>query len=257
MSLLMVSFIIGGVYGTSSCKQYNQIRICSQDQLQTFDVNIYGVSDKHLLNLEEFRLLYFPQVTSAILHHFRQLFHGSLLLQDYRSPNIFWHGRDTEPNDKGPWFDDGDGDHRHLWTVILTKFVQNIDWCISYASRNLRYKHRLDGAKHVSGWIIVFKTQPGTTNVKIVDTNELSVLNEENGMFDEKYEETNDILGRIGYPLPLSKQQMKIAKSNGFIGEHPDSYILNKNAQRFNNLTILAKYRLVWHRSRLMLPNKL
>ena len=82
----------------------------------------------------------------------------------------------------------------------------------------------------------------------------------EGGKFYEKYEVTDKIIARVGYPLPTTKRQMRIARGNGFKGEHSDSYIFNKKAQNVTGLVILCKYRLVWYNSylfsgKLWIPN--
>ena len=248
---MIASFIC---HGLSHCNKYNNIVICKERESSSFTVNIYKISEKRLLTQQQIESLYFPLIETAILNHFKQSFDASLYLQDYYSPNVFWHGRNKYPNKIGPWFDDGDdGDSQHLWTVVLTKFVQNIYWCLLYAIRNLRNDGPFFNLSHdtpESGFIVVFQTTSNTTNnVEIAEWYELI---EEDGKFYEKYEATDKIIARVGYPLPTAKRQMRIARSNGFKGEHSDSYIFNKKAQNVTALAILCKYRLVWHNLRLL-----
>eukprot|EP01084_Bolivina_argentea_P139842 245951_1 len=237
---------IGTVTSLLLLDRYQNIMICPDKDAKSFTVHI------HMKLLQNYELYHYLQrIASTILKHYENSWMNgsSLFKQNYLSPNVFWHGRETNPNNMGPWFDDGfGGDHQHLWTVILSEYVINIDWCMKYATRPLFTNVFSYQKTIVSGWIVVFNTRSHQKNkVKIMEFYELENAN---GSIAVQYEETIDIIARIGYPIAISNNQATIARRNGFKGaEHPDSYIFTKNAQQRTNLAILRKYKLVWHKS--------
>lgn len=242
---------------------YGNITITEENQSETFKVRIDVFPNVQPMYSDTFEVRYLRFVASAILNHFKISYgysnnnaSDSMYLQDYQSPNVFWHGRDSalpSADGRGPWFDDGDGgDDSKLWTVILSEFVQSIDWCLRYSTRTLFdyhiAKYRIPFGVHTSGWIIVFETDPhcrANQITKIVPWNELDAGKMR---FNPIYQRFGGIIGRTWYPVDIARRQAVVAESNGFKGdEHPDSYILTKEAQINCNLKVLRKYRITWH----------
>ena len=226
----------------------------SDDQVYTVRIHCSNIES---LNQE----LYNEHLDSAALaildYHKSTLTNGDSMLQNYESPQEFWHGRESEPSDIGPWFDDGFGDYFHLWTVIVSKYVQSIEWCLKYSSgffgpinpilQSLKLKRiDFDLVSQISaGWIVVFETQRDTTSaVKILDAKHFI---SGSTPFAGEYEETEDIIARIFWPMGVSRKQAIIAFQNAFAGEeHPDSYVFTKAAQKKFNLSIQRKYKIIW-----------
>ena len=152
----------------------------SDDQVYTVRIHCSNIES---LNQE----LYNEHLDSAALaildYHKSTLTNGDSMLQNYESPQEFWHGRESEPSDIGPWFDDGFGDYFHLWTVIVSKYVQSIEWCLKYSSgffgpinpilQSLKLKRiDFDLVSQISaGWIVVFETQRDTVSERSPDPN--------------------------------------------------------------------------------------
>eukprot|EP00483_Globobulimina_turgida_P010308 UN10328 len=102
----------------TNCKQYTNVKIC-QESYNEFNVAIHPIdSSPSLFNffIKETYELYLHTAASAIMYHYNEtLPDGESWINNYLNPHVFWHGRISDVNQIGPWFDDGIyGDKQHL-----------------------------------------------------------------------------------------------------------------------------------------------